>query len=246
MLILSKKKIERFCVIICAFNEGSRISEIVRKTVKNCQNVVVVDDGSSDDTAKCAAEAGAEVLRLASNQGKDKALNQGFCYARNLGFDAVITMDGDGRHDPNDIPKFIETYERTGFPFLAGNRMHRPCDLRVARRWVNRAMAAWLCKISGVYIPDPPCGFRFYRGDVLPYIIAQDTRHCVEFEMLMNIVQRKIRIDSVRITHIPGHGGSKLVPWRDILRFCRVVKAHHKRELLLERERLKQEKFWDV
>ena len=61
--------------------------------------------------------------------------------------------------------------------------MHRPEDLLFMRRWINRAMSTWLCKISGVYIPDPARGFRFYRGDILPYIIAQDTRYCVEFEM---------------------------------------------------------------
>ena len=176
-----------------------------------------------------AEAAGATVLRLVKNRGKSRAMNEGFRYVRNQGFDAVITIDGDGRHDPSEIPKFLEVYDRTGFPLLAGNRMHRARKLRFCRRWVNRAMAAWLCRISDVYMPDPPCGFRFFRGDVLPFIIAQDTRYCAEFEMLLNIAQRNIRMGSVRITHRHRKAASKLVPVIDIIRFISVVIADHRR-----------------
>lgn len=229
MLTLTKKKIDRFCVLICAFNEARGIGDLVRRAVEFCPDVVVVDDGSDDDTAAQAEAAGATVLKLVQNQGKSRAMNEGFRYARNKQFDAVITMDGDCRHDPAEIPKFLETYERTGFPLLTGNRMHHPKRLRVARRWVNRGMAAWLCRISDVYIPDPPCGCRFYRSDILPYIIAQDTRYCAEFEMLINIAQRNIRIGSVRITHVKRKAAGKFIPITDVLRFFAVVVAHHRR-----------------
>lgn len=229
MLTLTKKKIDRYCVLICAFNEGAGLGGVVAAAVQYCPHVIVVDDGSTDDTSEVAEAAGATVLRLVKNQGKSRAMNEGFRYVRNQGFDAVITMDGDGRHDPAEIPKFLDVYERTGFPLLAGNRMHHPGKLRFARRWVNRAMAVWLCRISDVYIPDPPCGFRFYRGDVLPFIIAQDTRYCAEFEMLLNIAQRNIRMDSVRITHIHRKRGFTFIPVRDIVRFVAVVIAHHRR-----------------
>lgn len=233
MLTLIKKNIDRFCVLICAYNEAENIGAVVRQAAQHCPHVIVVDDGSADATAKAAEAAGATVLHLVKNQGKGRAMNEGFRYVRNQGFDAVITLDGDGRHNPDEIPKFLAAYERTGFPLLAGNRMHHPKKLTAGRRWVNRAMAAWLCRISDVYIPDPPCGFRFYRGDVLPYIIAQDTRYCAEFEMLLNIAQRNIRIDSVRITHMHGKIGAKMVPVRDIMRFFAVVHAHHRRQLHL-------------
>jgi glycosyltransferase involved in cell wall biosynthesis len=229
MLTLTKKKIERYCVLICAFNEGQSIGDMVRQAVSFCPHVIVVDDGSEDDTVSQAEAAGATVLKMVQNQGKGRAMNEGFRYARNQNFDAVITMDGDRRHNPAEIPKFLDTYARTGFPVLTGNRMHSPGRLRFSRRWVNRAMAEWLCRISDVYIPDPPCGFRFYRGDVLPYIIAQDTRYCAEFEMLINMAQRNIRIGSVSITHVRKNKASKWIPYRDILRFIAVVIVHHRR-----------------
>lgn len=229
MLTLTRKKIERFCVLICAFNEAQNIGAVVAQSIKHCPDVIVVDDGSSDATMRVAEAAGAEVLRLVKNQGKGRAMNEGFRYARNMGFDAVVTIDGDGRHNPDEIPRFLETYERTGFPLLAGNRMHLPRKMNFVRRWGNRIMADWLCRVSDVYIPDPPCGFRFYRGDVLPFIIAQDTRYCAEFEMLLNIAQRNIRIDSVCVTHMRSRVRAKLVPVRDAMRFIAVIYFHRRR-----------------
>lgn len=230
MLTLTKTKINQYCVLICACNEAENIGEVLRRAALYCRHIIVVDDGSTDDTAEVAEASGATVVRLAKNQGKGHAMNEGFRFVRNHGYDAVITMDADGRHDPADIPKFLEAYNRTGFPLLAGNRMYNTRHMRIVRCCVNRTMAAWLCRISDVYIPDPPCGFRFYRGDVVPFIIAQDTRYCAEFEMLINIAQRNIRIGSVRIAHMPSHEGDQMLPVRDILRFFAVVIAHHRRE----------------
>src|SRR5437762_2142979 len=92
--------------LVPAHNEGPRIAAVVRRAARFLP-VVVVDDGSTDDTAERATEAGATVIRQVPNQGKGAALRTGFRAALELGSEAVITLDGDGQHDPGEIPAFL-------------------------------------------------------------------------------------------------------------------------------------------
>jgi len=119
----AKKTAEKGCVLIPCYNEGERIVQVVKDVMNYCPYVVVVDDGSSDETAEAARRAGATVLVQPHNMGKGKALERGFEYAREKGFEFVITMDGDGQHAAEDIPGFIEAYAVGEFPVIIGNRM---------------------------------------------------------------------------------------------------------------------------
>ena len=98
-------------VLIPAYQEGPRIAAVVEGARRHLP-VVVVDDGSTDDTAARAEAAGATVLRQVPNAGKGAALRAGFAYALDDGADAVVTLDGDGQHDPDEIPAFLAAYER--------------------------------------------------------------------------------------------------------------------------------------
>ena len=98
--------------LIPAYNEGERVADVVTRTLKYLP-VLVVDDGSSDDTASVAEAAGATVHRYIPNQGKGVALQTGFRQAMEMGHDAVITLDADGQHDPDEIPRFLECHADT-------------------------------------------------------------------------------------------------------------------------------------
>ncbi|MDF7797896.1 glycosyltransferase family 2 protein [Pontiellaceae bacterium B1224] len=224
----STKTLETFCVLICAFNEEEQIGNVVRSALDQHPNeVIVVDDGSSDATAQIAEECGAVVLKNGTNQGKGASLNRGFKRVHEKQFDAVIVIDGDGQHDPAEISRFLDAYRRTGIPVLIGNRMSDIQDMPLVRRYTNRFMAWVLNRLVKIYVADPPCGYRFYRSDVLPFILSAETRFAFEFDVLVHAAVRRIRIDSVRISTIYNRKRrSHVAPIQDAWLLFGVVKHH--------------------
>lgn len=219
---------DTFCVLICAFNEAERIGSVIRSALEQHPNeVIVVDDGSSDSTAEIAEECGAVVLKNETNRGKGASLNRGFERVQEKHFDAVIVIDGDGQHNPEEIPRFLDAYQRTGIPILIGNRMADVRGMPLIRRYTNRFMAWVLNRLVKIYVADPPCGYRFYRSDVLPFILSSETRFAFEFDVLVHAALRRIRIDSVRISTIYNRKRrSHVAPVRDAWLLFGVVKHH--------------------
>ncbi|MFL2859775.1 MAG: glycosyltransferase family 2 protein [Pontiellaceae bacterium] len=220
--------VERFGILICAYNEESHIDGLIRSILKQSpEEIIVVDDGSTDNTAALAQQAGATVIRNRKNLGKGSALKRGFKAFLNKNVDAVIVVDGDGQHDPNEIQCFLDTYRRTGIPVLIGNRMADPKGMPIIRKLTNHFMAYMLNRLTKVYVADPPCGFRFYAIEVLPFITSKEQRFAFEFDVLIRAAKRKIRIDSVRISTIYNDKqSSHIAPFRDSWLFISVVWRH--------------------
>ena len=209
----------RAAIIVPAYREEKRIVPVVQAVRAQGLDVVVVDDGSPDKTGESAKNAGAIVVRHDINQGKGAALTTGFKYAQDNGYDVVITMDADGQHDPKELPKFIEAYERTRIPVLIGSRMADLKTMPRVRRWTNLFMSWLLSRMMGQYVPDTQCGYRLYRCDVLPFVPAGAARFAAESETLLRMAERGIRMDSVRISTIYGDEKSKINPVTDTVRF---------------------------
>lgn len=228
--ILQRKEVERVAVLIPAYEEQESVAEVVEEARRYLPDVIVVDDASGDETALRAERAGATVIRCDENRGKGAALTEGFQYVLHQDFDAVIALDADGFHDPNQIPKFLETYHRTHIPVLIGSRMAEPEKVPLVRRWSIRVMRYWLNRLMKVYVPDPPCGFRFYRCDVLPFLLESGSSLPAEFETLLHIASRGIRVGSVRITKKPHRHKSWISPFRDIVRFVKVLRNYYRRK----------------
>lgn len=214
---------EKIAAVVPACNEGRHIRQVVEGARVHLENVIVIDDGSNDDTAEKAASAGAEVIRHDKNQGKGMALQHGFDRARERGFALIVCLDGDRQHDPEAIPDFIETYQRTGIPVLVGNRMTDLGCMPFVRRVTNRFMSWILCRYMKQYVPDTQCGYRLYRTDVLPFVAASSSRFAAESEILLHIAERGIRIGNVRVKTIYGDEQSKVSPLRDTVRFIRMI-----------------------
>lgn len=227
--IAQYKEVKKVAVLMPAFCEEATVADAVSKARKHLPDVIVADDASTDETAASAEAAGAVVIRRKVNGGKGAALTEGFKYILSQGFDAVIALDADGFHDPDEIPRFLEAYQRTHLPVLIGNRMADLKRIPVVRRWTIRMMRYWLDRLLGVYVPDPPCGFRFYRCDVLPFILEEKSSLPSEFETLLNIASRRIRVGSVRVTKQPKRHKSLIAPFRDLIRFCRVLRKYYKK-----------------
>ena len=210
-------------VLIPAYNEDEYISEVVKGALKIVPRVLVVDDGSSDQTVPVAESAGAEVICHPVNQGKGAALQTGFKAIFSDGGEAVIVMDGDGQHDPEELPKFIKCAGESGAGIVLGNRLEASAGMPRIRYWTNRTMSIILSWLSGQGIPDSQCGYRLIRREVLESISFTTQNYDMESEMLILASRLGFKIASVPIKTIYTGQVSEIKPGRDTVRFFKLI-----------------------
>lgn len=219
------------CVIIPAYQAAATIGSLVAEVREYISDVVVVDDGSRDATAQHAQQAGAVLLRHGTNMGKGAALQTGFEWALRAGKRLAITMDADGQHRPADIPKFLSAYRRTGIPVLLGNRTAHRENMPFSRRSSNAVMSWLLNRMMHRYVPDTQCGFRLFRGDVLPFLNADSQRFAAESEVLLHLADRGFRMDSVRVNVQEAAQRSTIRPLRDTLQFLGMLRRYRRQRI---------------
>lgn len=214
------------CGVIPAYNEAARVGAVVHGARLHLTKVVVVDDGSADETASAARQAGAEVMRHPANRGKGAALRTGMERAFGEGFGAVIVIDADGQHATGEIPLFLRAAEETGADMVVGSRMDRAEGMPLVRYLTNRFTSAVVSRLAGQRIPDSQCGFRLIRERAFRQMGFRTSRYDTESEMLIEAGRAGCRIVSVPVRTIYGTEKSKINPLRDTARFFRLVARH--------------------
>ncbi len=227
---IMKNKNVAGCVIIPAYHEEGRIGQVVRDVKEYIDCVVVVDDGSSDDTAKEATAAGAVVLEHKVNMGKGVALENGFEWAYDNGYEFLITMDADGQHAAEDLPKFLSVYAEGEYDILIGNRMWDSEDMPLVRRLTNKFMSWLLSRRMKQRVPDTQCGYRLYACSAIKDIKCRSLRFNAESEILLVLASRNKRIGSVPIKVIYNDEVSKINPVKDTFRFFRMLRKFRKEQ----------------
>lgn len=192
----------KVCCLIPAFNEARTISKVVAGAKKYIDDIIVVDDGSEDSTHTLAQEAGALVIRHSRNLGKGKALRTGFSYVLQNGFDAVITLDADGQHDPAEIVKFLSELNSNSGDIIIGTRFWKKTSIPMYRYIPNRIGIFCISKAAGCRIDDTQSGFRLYRREVLSRISLDTEGFETETEILIKAGKMGFRICSLPITAI--------------------------------------------
>jgi glycosyltransferase involved in cell wall biosynthesis len=207
--------------ILPAHNEAAHIAEVAG-IARRFLPVLVVDDGSSDDTAHLAEDAGAEVLRQIPNQGKGAALRAGFRRALERGCDAAITLDADGQHDPLEIPRFLEAFQCGRADLIIGTR--RFDQMPLSRRAANLS-GRWLVNWAlGRYIPDNQSGYRLVSRRLMEALLASDeTGFEFEVEMIAACLKRGYNLDWVPVRTIYAGEKSHIRPLHHVIHFVRVV-----------------------
>jgi glycosyltransferase involved in cell wall biosynthesis len=208
-------------VVIPCCNEEASIAGLVQAVHQHLPEVIVVDDGSRDQTAARAAGAGAEVIRLEHNLGKGVALRAGLGRASDQNRAWAVVMDGDGQHRPEDIPAFLNCAEQTGALLIVGNRMHNAQAIPRLRRVVNRWMSRRISELAGKFLPDSQCGFRLVHLKTWAALPLETDRFEIESEMLLAFVQAGYRVEFVPIHVIPNGRHSHIRPVRDTVRWFR-------------------------
>lgn len=212
------------CIIIPTFNESSEISRLIRQVRGLNINFIVVDDGSTDDTAAIAEKSGATVLRSKINQGKGAALIRGFEYCLKNDFDSAITMDGDGQHLPEDIPGFIRLADKqTKLGMIIGNRMADRKNMPFIRVMTNKFMSWLLSLIVKQKIYDSQCGFRLIKREVLEKISLKTHKFEIESEMIIEAARKGVKIGTIPIQTIYRKERSHINPFVDTIRFFRFI-----------------------
>jgi O-antigen/teichoic acid export membrane protein len=211
------------CVLIPTFNESVIIYDLVLNVKKLGLDVLVIDDGSSDDTRSLAEKAGAELISHSRNMGKGASLRSGFQSVVNRDYEFVVTMDGDGQHHPDDLSTFLEFFKSGKADIIVGNRMEQTETMPYVRWLTNKLMSMLISSICKKYIPDTQCGFRLIRKNVLKDLAISTSNYEIESEMLIQAAKKKYRIESVNIKTIYEGQDSKINPFVDTMRFFRFL-----------------------
>lgn len=221
----------RILALIPAYQEGPRIGAVVEAA--RCHlPVLVVDDGSTDGTAANAEAAGAEVIRHVPNQGKGAALRAGFRRALAEGSDAVLTLDADGQHAPDEIPRFVAAYAAPGASgppeLVIGRRDFR--RMPPVRRLSNTLGTALFSWAVGRHVPDNQSGYRLLGRRLMTATLdSTETGFEFEVEMIAICLRNGWRLDWVPITTIYAGEPSHVRPLAHLRHFVRATLAARRR-----------------
>jgi len=208
------------CVLIPAYNCSASIGNLVLKIKSMGLDAVVVDDGSRDSTGDIARREGATVIEHKTNEGKGLSMRDGFGYILDkTPCDTVITMDGDGQHDPGEIKKFLKKAAAGTEGMIVGNRMGSSRSMPFLRYLTNRFMSFLLSVLCGQRIEDSQCGFRLIKRACLQSIKIDSKYYDVESEMLVRASRKSFRIASIPVKAIYKGEVSRINPLLDTVRF---------------------------
>ncbi len=228
------------CILIPAYNESKRLKNLLPELKKFNLDIVVVDDGSVDDTGSAAMEAGVIVLKHERNSGKGEALRTGFNFVLRSSmrssmekmYDAVITMDADLQHDARHIPDFIKAYQSQDADIILGDRMTESSastrqgtvSMPWLRFWTNKITSGIISSLTGCSMKDTQSGFRLIRRKVLEQVKLSTSKFDTESELLINALSKGFKVGSIPIRTIYFEDRrSKIKPMVDTLRFVRLI-----------------------
>jgi UDP:flavonoid glycosyltransferase YjiC (YdhE family) len=220
--------VSRYAAVIPAYNEAGTIGDVVARTLVFVPHVIVIDDGSSDGTADLLRELPVTLLRHARNLGKAAALWHGMQQAIDHGASAVITLDGDGQHEPESIPALIALHRRAPQALIIGSRLHDAHVIPLKRYLANRVANFWMSWAAGQPIADSQSGFRLYPTTLLSSLALSCDRtkgFVFESELLIEAGRQGIQIRSIPVSAIYGRHlrRSHFRQVRDITRITRMV-----------------------
>lgn len=211
-------------IIIPAYNAASTLNLLLARLMEFApkHDIIVIDDGSTDNTAEAAKLSGVELIIHQHNKGKGAALRSGFELALNKGYEAVITIDADGQHDTKYIPELKDIFRAGHYDILIGSRRNEFTRMSFARFISNSITTTVVSILAGAKISDSQSGYRIISASVLKNVKLKTSRYQMESELLIKAGRQGFKIGSLDITNIPG-GTSHISHLKDTLRFVKMV-----------------------
>ena len=213
------------CLLLPSYNVSRTVKRIIREATPFIGDIIVIDDGSRDETAEIALACGAVVLKHSRNCGKGMALRTGFDHAIRAGFQLIFTMDSDGQHDPSDLPRFLDRFQRTQPDILVGRRVEDRASMPIHRRLNNRLISTVGSALCGQHVPDFQSGYRLIKAEVVEAVALKTERYETESELLIKAGRLGFRIDSLPIRAIYGNEISNIKSFREMRLFTKLFIA---------------------
>jgi glycosyltransferase involved in cell wall biosynthesis len=210
-------------VLIPALDCALTIEAVVRGARRFAEVVLVVDDGSSDATAESAAKAGAEVVSHPLTRGKGTALQTGLQALAERGFDRVLSMDGDGQHLSDEIPRLLEASQRAPGALIVGARRIEPGTVAPLKLFGNRFANRWVEIACGQAIPDTQSGFRIYPLRATLALGTRAAHFAFETEVLIRAARAGIPIHSVPVAVYYPPIDERVSHYRPVLDTVRII-----------------------
>ncbi len=215
--------VQNIAAVIPAFNAAPSVGDVVRRTLPQVAEVLVVDDGSTDQTSHEARSAGAEVVAQEINRGKGAALRLAFEVLFGKGFEAVVTLDADGQHLPEEIPKLIDRW-REGPDLVLGSRDHLFEEMSGVRKASNGISSRLISFAAGQRVGDVQTGFRIYRRGLIEDVGFPEDRFEAESAVVVRAARRGFQLASVPI-HLGFADGRCTSHYRPIVDSLRIARA---------------------
>jgi glycosyltransferase involved in cell wall biosynthesis len=220
--IINKINELKLCVIIPTYNNAGTIAKVITDVQQYTTNVIVVNDGSTDNTQQIISKIkGIEIVTYSKNKGKGFALQQGFKYAINNGFDYAITIDSDGQHFAEDIPTFIKKLEENKNVLLIGARNMNQDGVPGKSSFGNKFSNFWFKIETGKSMPDTQSGYRLYPIHKYKKMLYFTRKYEFEIEIIVRSAWKGIEIKSVPIKIYyspPEERVSHFRPFKDFTR----------------------------
>ncbi len=202
--------------VVPAYNESATIAAVVEALRKHAPSFdpLVIDDGSSDDTSALAQRAGAQVLRLPFNVGIGGAVQTGFVYAREHGYDFVAQVDGDGQHDSMELERLVMTMEAEAVDVVCGSRFLTDdyCyPAPVSRRAGIHIFAFLLSRLVGTRVSDPTSGFRLYNHRAIELFAREYPHDYPEVEAVLILHHHRLRMLKIPVKMYTRGGGTSSI-----------------------------------
>jgi len=212
-------------VLIPAYNAASTLSELLERILQfiNPVDTLVINDGSNDTTRVIAKHRGVELIDHVENKGKGAALQTGFDYAVTKKYDAVITMDADLQHQPEDIPRFLQLYSLKKYDIIIGSRLHNKQGMPFHRILSNTLTTFFVKTRTGANVSDSQSGFRFITRRVLEKVKLQSKGFEAETEFLIKAAACGFSFGSLPIDTIYAGEKSHITHVQTTLNFIKVL-----------------------
>jgi glycosyltransferase involved in cell wall biosynthesis len=212
------------CVVIPAYNEGRAIREVLEQAKGSGLEILVVDDGSSDETAELAEATGVHLVRHGTNRGKGVAIRTAISWVLEHGFEAALFMDADGQHAPEEIGLFSRQWEETGADLILGSRMHDNSAMPWVRKVSNRFSSFLISVLAGTRVTDSQSGYRLLSARLLERLRnSGGAGFDFESEMIVDTVRAGLGYAEVPIRCIYGTETSHYHPVKDSAQFVGLV-----------------------
>jgi glycosyltransferase involved in cell wall biosynthesis len=215
-----------YSILIPAYNAAETLQTLLQqiKVTSNPESIIVVDDGSTDQTERIAKSAGVTVLRHEHNRGKGAALRTGFEKITQDGkVPYVLCMDADLQHSVADIPTFLQCAAEDRYQMIIGNRLSKIGEMPYHRRLSNRMTSYILSKLTGQNILDSQCGFRLIKRELLETTPLEDDGYQMESEMILKVADQDLQIGFVNIATVYRSESSSIRNVYDTFKFIALI-----------------------